>query len=132
MERLAQSFQRETPMRRLIESVLRAPTRAHAVAEMNERIAELERAMNALSPVPRAAARIAMTSGVLLAILGFLAGDAPRSASSWHIALGAALVGAAAALVAAALGRRADRLCASFRARVNGLVRALARTARPE
>lgn len=126
IERLAQSFQRETPMRRLIENALRAPSRAHAVAEMNEQIAEIERALFALSPVPRAAARIALTSGVLLAIVGFLSGDAPRAESSWQAAAGAALAGAAAALVAAALGRRADRLCASLRARVNALVRALA------
>jgi hypothetical protein len=132
IERLANSFQSETPLRRLIDSALRAPSRAHAVAEMNEQIAEIEQALDALSPVPRAAARIAVTSGVLLAILGFLSGDAARSESSWQIALGAALAGAAAALVAAALGRRADRLSASFRERVNALVRALAGAAGPE
>ena len=114
-----------SPGEQLVRDVLGAPSRAHAVAEMNERLSDAQSEL-AGAAVPRVAARIALGSGTLLAIVEVARGLG-RGDVSVLWALGAFGCGLVAAGVAAHLGRLADSRARARREQWNALSRGLMR-----
>jgi hypothetical protein len=98
-----------------IEAVQRAPSREHTVAEINERSADLSRELDARAAVPRSAARIALSTGVLFAVVELSVElGSPGGISAWAVAPFA--IGAVAAVTSAQLGRLADSRSKQVRA----------------
>jgi hypothetical protein len=93
----------EHPARQLVEFAARAPSRSAALAEINERLSELDADLGAGSLVPKAAARVCAFIAVLLAIVE-LARTLPQGVA--YGTIGAVLlVGIAGASTSALLGR---------------------------
>ena len=112
----------------LLRAVMAAPSRAHAVAEVNDRLFDADRELQAGASIPRSAARIALATGALLGIVQLartLAGPAPMLAS----ALASFGIGLVSALVCWNLGRLADSRAQAQREAWNELSRGLLRLA---
>jgi DNA-binding PucR family transcriptional regulator len=108
----------------LVSAVLEAPSRAHAVAELNERLSEAQASIEAGATVPRSAARVAAASGMLMALVQ-IARDLPTGQGSLSWPLIAFGVGLVASGVCIQLGRLADCRAQDLRRDWNDLARAL-------
>lgn len=96
-----------------MREVTSAPSRANAIAAINEKLFEVATTLDRGADLPKAAARIALASGTLFALLE-LAGGLSRGQVSWGPGLVAFMGGLAAAGVCAELGRLAkaqERRC---------------------
>jgi hypothetical protein len=93
----------------LVEALASAPGRAAGIAELNDRVSELARELQVGASVPRAAGRIALFSGVGLAVVAIAAGLPERGAGSVVPASVAFAAGLAGAGLCAGLGRAADQ-----------------------
>lgn len=93
----------------LVEAVASAPGRAAGIAELNDRVRELARELEVGASVPRAAGRIALFSGVGLAVVAVAAGLPERGAESVAPALVAFAAGLSGAGVCAGVGRAAGQ-----------------------
>jgi hypothetical protein len=108
----------------LVNAVFEAPSRAHAVAELNERLSEAQATIEAGATVPRSAARVAVATGTLLALVQ-VARDLPTGQNSLIWPLVAFGVGLAASGVCGQMGRLADCRAQALRRDWNDLSRAL-------
>jgi hypothetical protein len=123
---LAGSLLGEERGQRVVASLLGAPSRAYAVAELNELLAEAAQLLEADASGARAAARAALTGGMLFALVE-LARTLPSGQLSIVWALAALASGLVAALVAAALGRLAGSNARELRDAWNTFSRAATR-----
>ena len=108
----------------LVVAVLEAPSRAHAVAELNEHLSDAAAGIETGATVPRSAARVALASGTLLSLVQ-IARELPaaHASATWPlVAFGSGLI---AALGCGQLGRLADRRAQDLRRDWNDLARAL-------
>lgn len=103
----------------VLQAVLEAPTREHAIAEINLQLSEVSRRLKVGAEVPRAAARIAMASGTVLALVRVATGYAETAALVSAVTTFA--IGLAAGLVCAQLGRLAGRRAVVYRETWNAL-----------
>jgi hypothetical protein len=108
----------------LVNAVLDAPSRAHAVAEINERLSDARATIEAGATVPRSAARVAVATGTLMALIE-VARDLPTGQSSLTWPLVAFGAGLAASGVCSQMGRLADCRAQALRRDWNDLSRAL-------
>jgi hypothetical protein len=108
LERLRAAARGDVAFGELIEALATAPTRAAAVAELNDCIAELSRELEVGAAVPRAAGRIALFSGVGLAVIAVAAGLSTTDGAALGPALAAFGIGLLGALACSALGHAAD------------------------
>ncbi len=108
----------------LVRAVLEAPTRAHAVAELNERLSEARASIEAGATVPRSAARVAVASGTLMALVE-VARNLPSGQGSMVWPLVAFGVGLVASVACGQMGRLADCRAQDLRHAWNELSRAL-------
>jgi hypothetical protein len=108
LERLRVAARDDIALGELIETLATAPTRAAAVAELNDCIAELSRELEVGAAVPRAAGRIALFSGVGLAVVAVATGLSAAGGVALRPALVAFGSGLLGALACAGLGRAAD------------------------
>ena len=115
----------------LLRDVLGARSRAHAVAEVNDRLFDADRELQAGASIPRSAARIALAAGALLGIIE-LARTFGGPESRLVSALAAFGGGLVSALVCCNFGRLADSRAAVRRDAWNELSRALLRLAPAE
>jgi hypothetical protein len=116
---------------RLVSGVLDAPTRAHGVAELNERLSDARSELEAGAGVPRLAARVALVSGTFLAMVEILRGlSQDRLAVRWAVA--AFVSGLVSAMITAYLGRLADSRAAVRRDNWNALSRRLIQLLPPD
>jgi hypothetical protein len=92
----------------LVEALAGAPSRAVGIAELNDLVGELARELEVGAAVPRAAGRIALFSGVALAVAAVAAGLPAGGQSSLAPAAAAFGLGLVGALACAALGRAAE------------------------
>ena len=94
-------------LRQLVEQVLASPSRAHAVALLNERLSEVAGDLDVGAEVPRSAARICAWSAMALALICLITG-LPRLetvAVPVGAALAAGVVGAGVTWQVGALAR---------------------------
>jgi hypothetical protein len=116
---------------RLVSDVLDAPTRKHSVAELNERLSDAAREIDVGREVPRSAARVALASGTLLAVIE-LVRTLPEGQASVKWALVAFSCGLASAMGTRYAGRLADSRAEQLREAWNELARMLTRLLPPE
>jgi hypothetical protein len=109
----------------LVREALDAPG-ATWVGVVNEHLSDAAHALDDGSGVPKAAARISLATGTLLAVLGVASG-AGGASSPMAASAGAFAFGLAGALVTLEMGRRADRLAAERRREWDRLSTALSR-----
>jgi hypothetical protein len=109
----------------LVGEVLGAPDRAHAIATINERLADVGAELDRGADVPKAAARIALAAGTMFALLELARGLSHGTVTwGWGVAAFAGgLVGAAAS---AELGRLTKAQAERCREAWNRLARLLA------
>jgi hypothetical protein len=91
----------------MVQAMRDAPTQQHRVAELNERRADVARHLAASARVPRAASRVALSTGTLLALIQ-VATDLRSGEPSLYWAGLAFAVGVSCALAAQHFGRLAD------------------------
>ena len=114
----------------LLHDVLDAPSRRHAVAELNEHLSEAARSIDLGAEVPRSAARVALATGTLLGVIE-LVRTLPGGGVSVGWALGAFGCGAASALATQYTGRLADCRARQLRDAWNALAAAITRLLPP-
>jgi hypothetical protein len=108
----------------LAQRVLLSPSRAHAIAEINEELLLIDRDEKVGGGLPASGARVALATGTLLAIVGLARGLAVGSVGIWPVlAFGAGLFGAVGC---AALGMSAKKRTRVRREGWNELTRVLA------
>lgn len=90
---------------RVIAAVLGAPSRAHAVAELNDHLREIDHELDLDRSVPLASARIALAAGALGGVVELLGGVDATGALLAAMAFG---WGTCCAAGAAGVGRLAD------------------------
>lgn len=129
-ERAGEIAARGGDLAALVGEVLGAPDRARAIAILNERLADVGDELERGADVPKAAARIALASGTLFALLE-LAHGLQQQAVRWGWGLGAFLGGLAGAAVCAELGRLTKAQAERCREAWNRLAKLLA-SLRPE
>jgi hypothetical protein len=112
----------------LLKDVLAAPSRAHAVAEVNDRLFDADRELRTGASIPRSMARIALGTGALIGLvqLARTLGGPESMLLSALLAFGAGL---ASALICWNFGRLADLRAQTRRDAWNHLARALLRLA---
>jgi len=112
----------------LVEHVVSAPSRAHAVAEVNDRLLDVDRELRAGAAIPRSAARIALGTGALVGII-----QVARTLGGPDPMIGSALLAFGGGVIAAVIcwnfGRLADSRVRALRDAWNDLTRALLRLA---
>ena len=111
--------------RELVLAMLDAPSRSHAIAELNEQMSRVAGRLQIGAEVPRVAARVSMASGTVLAIVE-LARTLP-SGAHMTAPLAAFAIGLTAGIVCLEVGRRASLRLRRQAAGWNALGRALAR-----
>ncbi len=107
---------------KLVRGALEAKTRDHAVAELNEVLTEVGGELDRGAQVPKSAARIALASSAVLAVVGIAQG-LPRGAGSLVEPMVALGIGIAGALTCAQLGRSSERASRRQKDAINGIVR---------
>lgn len=116
---------------RLLHGVLDAPSREHAVAELNGWLSDAGHQLAEGAQVARSAGRVALATGVLLALIE-VAHNLPSGETSAARAFASLGFGVMAALGTSVLGRLADSRAQAARQRWNQLVRVLTRRLPPE
>lgn len=109
----------------LVGEVLSASDRAHAIAAINVRLADVGAELERGADVPKAAVRIALASGTLFALLE-LARGLTHGEVRWGWGLGAFAGGLVAAAVSTELGRLTKAQAERCRGAWNGLAQRLA------
>jgi hypothetical protein len=109
-----------------VSAVLDAPSRAHALAELNELVSDAARLLGTDAAVPRSAARVALSAGTLLALVE-LARTLPGGRVSVGWVLCAFACGTSSALAAQLMGRLADCRARQLREAWNAFAQALSR-----
>jgi hypothetical protein len=109
-----------------VSAVLEAPSRAHAVAELNELMRDAAGVLGTDAAVPRSAARVAFSAGTLLALIE-LARTLPGGMVSVGWVLCAFACGISSELAVRIVGRLADCRARELREAWNVFARALTR-----
>ena len=120
-----------TPPHDVIAAVLGCRSREHGIAELNEILTDFSGELAAGDHVPKSAARIALASGAVLAIVEVARKLPTPEGVSPQVPLVAFALGLAGAVISAALGRSADEVARRQKDAMNELVR-LATRALPE
>jgi hypothetical protein len=127
-DRLARAAAREPGLAALLDAVASAPSRAAAIAELNDRAGELSRDLAVGAEVPRVAARIALAAGTacaVIAVAGAIGESTSRALLEATFAFCSGLAGAGGS---AAFGRLADKRSARHRDNWAELRRAIERS----
>jgi hypothetical protein len=104
-----------------------APSDAHRIAALNDRLADVSRELQVGSDIPRAATRIALFSGTALAVIELSRSLPQPSVASVALSF---LAGVTGSLVSAQLGRLGGAAAARTRAAWNEVIRRVEKAAR--
>ncbi len=119
-ERVASEHADEWATVASLREVLDAPTHDYGVALINEQLSDVQRDLDMGAELPRASARIALSAGTALSVLEIARG-LPRGGLVLAWVAAPFVIGLAAALACAQLGRTAEVHVARHREAWNGL-----------
>jgi hypothetical protein len=112
-DRLRRAAAGDPGLAALVEAITSAPSRAAAIAELNDRTGELSRDLSVGAELPRSATRIAIATGTACAVIA-IAGSIGSSTAVVEATV-AFSIGLGGALGSAAFGRLADARSARHR-----------------